>query len=81
MAVVFGLSAAYLIWCLYKATRYMREHPDEFRWSDDDERKLKGSQMVDRWKVDTTSMSGCCRFNNAIRKKKIYNGIKKYQEV
>ncbi len=40
MAVVFGLSAAYLIWCLYKATRYMREHPDEFRWSDDDERRL-----------------------------------------
>lgn len=41
MAVVFGLSAAYLIWCLYKATRYMREHPDEFRWSDDDEHRNK----------------------------------------
>ena len=34
MAVVFGLSAAYIIWCLYKATRYMREHPEEFNMSD-----------------------------------------------
>ena len=34
MSVVFGLSAAYIIWCLYKATRYMREHPDEFNMSD-----------------------------------------------
>lgn len=45
MAVVFGLSAAYLIWCLYKATRYMREHPDEFRWPDEtDERDKKQSR-------------------------------------
>ena len=45
MSVVFVLSAGYIIWCLYKATRYMREHPDEFRWPDDDERrnKVKGS--------------------------------------
>ena len=45
MSVVFALSAGYIIWCLYKATRYMREHPDEFRWPDDDERrnKVKGS--------------------------------------
>ena len=41
MSVVFALSAGYIIWCLYKATRYMREHPDEFRWSDDDERRNK----------------------------------------
>ena len=41
MSVVFALSAGYIIWCLYKATRYMREHPDEFRWSDDDERRKK----------------------------------------
>lgn len=34
MTVVFGLSAAYIIWCLYKATRYMREHPEEFNMSD-----------------------------------------------
>lgn len=40
MSVVFALSAGYIIWCLYKATRYMREHPDEFRWPDDDERRL-----------------------------------------
>ena len=30
MAVVFGLSAVYIIWCLCKATKYMREHQDEF---------------------------------------------------
>ena len=41
MSVVFALSAGYIIGCLYKATRYMREHPDEFRWSDDDERRKK----------------------------------------
>ena len=34
MTVVFGLSAAYIIWCLYKATRYMHEHPEEFNMSD-----------------------------------------------
>ena len=36
MAAVFTLSAGYIIWCLYKATRYMRKHPDEFRWSSDE---------------------------------------------
>ena len=34
MSVVFGLCATYIIWCLYKATRYMREHPEEFDMSD-----------------------------------------------
>lgn len=34
MIVVFAFSAGYIIWCLYKATRYMREHPDEFNMSD-----------------------------------------------
>ena len=33
MAAVFAFSAGYIIWCLYKATRYMREHPDEFNMS------------------------------------------------
>lgn len=39
MSVVFALSAGYIIWCLYKATRYMREHPDEFRWPDERNKK------------------------------------------
>lgn len=30
MAVLFGFSAAYIIWCLCGATRYIRKHPDEF---------------------------------------------------
>lgn len=33
MAVIFGFSAAYIIWCLYGATRYIRKHPDEFNMS------------------------------------------------
>ena len=34
MSVIFALSAGYIIWCLYKATRYMREHPNDLRWPD-----------------------------------------------
>ena len=30
MGVIFGISAAYIIWCLCGATRYIRKHSDEF---------------------------------------------------
>ena len=32
MAVVFALCAAYFLWCLHRAMRYMRQHSDEFDW-------------------------------------------------
>ena len=30
LVVVGAVCAGYLIWCLIRATRYMRKHPDEF---------------------------------------------------
>ena len=41
MTIILVVCAAYAICCLYKASRYLREHPDEFRWPDDDERRNK----------------------------------------
>ena len=34
MSVIFALSAGYIIWCLYKTSRYLREHPNDLRWPD-----------------------------------------------
>ena len=40
MTCILGACAAYIICCLYKASRYLREHPEEFRWTDvEDPRK------------------------------------------
>lgn len=35
MTIILVACAAYAIWCLYKTSRYLREHPDELRWPDD----------------------------------------------
>ena len=35
MTIILVVCAAYIIWCLYKTSRYLREHPDELRWPDD----------------------------------------------
>ena len=34
MTIILVVCAAYIIWCLYKTSRYLREHPDDLRWPD-----------------------------------------------
>lgn len=38
MTIILVVCAAYIIWCLYKASRYLREHPDQLRWPDAERR-------------------------------------------
>ena len=43
MTIILVVCAAYIIWCLYKTSRYLREHPEDLRWPDAqyDRNKLK----------------------------------------
>lgn len=34
MTIILVVCAAYIIWCLYKTSRYLREHPEDLRWPD-----------------------------------------------
>lgn len=34
MTIILVACAAYIIWCLYKTSRYLREHPEDLRWPD-----------------------------------------------
>ena len=34
MTIILVVCAAYIIWCLYKTSRYLREHPNDLRWPD-----------------------------------------------
>lgn len=34
MTIILVVCAAYIIWCLYKTSRYLREHPENLRWPD-----------------------------------------------
>ena len=38
MTIILVVCAAYIIWCLYKTSRYLREHPDQLRWPDAERR-------------------------------------------
>lgn len=41
MTIILVVCAAYAIWCLYKTSRYLREHPEELHWPDDAPPHLK----------------------------------------
>lgn len=34
MTIILVACAVYAIWCLYKTSRYLREHPNDLRWPD-----------------------------------------------
>ena len=34
MTIILVVCVAYIIWCLYKTSRYLREHPEDLRWPD-----------------------------------------------
>ncbi len=34
MTIILVVCAAYIIWCLYKTSRYLREHPENLRRPD-----------------------------------------------
>ena len=34
LTVVLAASVAYIFWCMYGAAKYMKEHPDKWRWPD-----------------------------------------------
>ena len=46
MTIILVVCAAYAIWCLYKASRYLREHPEDLRWPDaPSDRKNRNKQI------------------------------------
>ena len=47
MTIILVVCAAYIIWCLYKTSRYLREHPEDLRWPDT-ERSLDSRQKDSR---------------------------------
>ena len=38
MTIILVVCAAYIIWCLYKTSSYLREHPENLRWPDAERR-------------------------------------------
>lgn len=53
LTVILTASVVYIFWCMRGAAKYMREHPDEWRWPDSpadskvDARKMQGSGKID----------------------------------
>jgi hypothetical protein len=46
MTIILVVCAAYAIWCLYKISRYLREHPEDLRWPDaPSDRKNRNKQI------------------------------------
>jgi len=46
MTIILVVCAAYIIWCLYKTSRYLREHPEDLRWPDaPSDRKNRNKQI------------------------------------